>query len=69
MQHLNLLLKYKPEILIIGTGEIQQFISPSLYKDYIKNRIGIECMTNSAACRTYNILLSEHRKTALILII
>ncbi|MFM2343500.1 MAG: hypothetical protein RLZZ210_108 [Pseudomonadota bacterium] len=67
--HLSLILEQKPEILIIGTGKTQHFISPILYKDYIQSRIGIECMTNSAACRTYNILLSEQRKVALILII
>ena len=26
-----------------------------------QQRIGIECMSIGAACRTYNILLSEHR--------
>ncbi len=68
-EHLCLILDKSPEILIIGTGETQKFISPALYKNYIKSRIGIECMTNSAACRTYNILLSEHRKVGLLLII
>jgi uncharacterized protein len=30
--------------------------------------IGVECMDNQAACRTYNILMTEGRKVALALI-
>jgi uncharacterized protein len=56
-----------PEILIISTGEKQQFMHPSTYKKYIDLGIGVEFMNNDAACRTYNILLSEQRKVALFL--
>jgi len=32
-------------------------------------RVGVECMDNQAACRTYNILMAEGRKVALAVIL
>lgn len=57
-----------PDVVILGTGERQRFVHPRLIAALTSRRIGVECMDNQAACRTYNILMSEGRKVALALI-
>ncbi len=59
----------KPDVVILGTGRKQRFVHPKLTSILTSRRIGIECMDNQAACRTYNILMAEGRKVALALII
>jgi uncharacterized protein len=58
----------KPDVVILGTGNKQRFIHPRLITVLTSQRIGVECMDNQAACRTYNILMAEGRKVALALI-
>ena len=58
----------KPDVVILGTGQQQKFIHPRLITALTSQRIGVECMDNQAACRTYNILMAEGRKVALALI-
>jgi len=58
-----------PDVVILGTGERQRFVHPKLTTALTARRIGVECMDNQAACRTYNILMAEGRKVALALII
>jgi uncharacterized protein len=58
-----------PDVVILGTGRRQQFVHPRLTAALTARRIGVECMDNKAACRTYNILMAEGRKVALALII
>lgn len=60
--HLKLLIEMAPEIIILGTGVRQQFPRPQLLKELMEARIGVEIMDTPAACRTYNILVSEGRK-------
>ena len=57
-----------PDVVILGTGKRQHFIHPQLIAGLTARRIGVECMDNQAACRTYNILMTEGRKVALALI-
>lgn len=57
-----------PDVVILGTGSRQRFIHPKLVTSLTERRVGIECMDNQAACRTYNILMAEGRKVALALI-
>jgi uncharacterized protein len=57
-----------PEVVILGTGERQRFVHPRLTAPLTSRRVGVECMDNQAACRTYNILMAEGRKVALALI-
>ncbi len=52
-----------PEIVLIGTGEKQRFLPASSLAPLMAKRIGVECMTLGAACRTFNLLVSEGRKT------
>lgn len=57
-----------PDVIILGTGRRQRFVHPRLIAALTSRRIGVECMDNQAACRTYNILMAEGRKVALALI-
>ncbi len=57
-----------PEVVILGTGDRQRFVHPKLTAPLTSRRVGVECMDNQAACRTYNILMAEGRKVALALI-
>ncbi len=56
------------EILLLGTGETQQFPSLEIRKYFIEQQIALEVMDSRAACRTYNILASEDRKVAAAII-
>jgi uncharacterized protein len=58
-----------PDVVILGTGVKQRFVHPKLISSLTARRVGVECMDNQAACRTYNILMAEGRKVALALII
>lgn len=59
----------KPDILLIGTGEKHALVSPSLYGELVNSGIGVEVMSTSAACRTFNALISEDRNVVAALII
>ncbi|MES9991096.1 MAG: Mth938-like domain-containing protein [Candidatus Thiodiazotropha sp.] len=52
------------EIVILGSGNQQRFPHPGLTEPLIQRRIGLEIMSTAAACRTYNILMSEGRRVA-----
>ncbi len=56
------------EILILGTGMRQRFPQPQLMRALIEARIGLEVMDLGSACRTYNILVAEHRNVAAALV-
>ena len=60
--HFDYFLELKPEVLLLGTGSKQHFAHPNLFRALIQAGIGIEFMDTPAACRTYNILVTEDRK-------
>jgi uncharacterized protein len=68
-EHFTPILQHKPELVILGTGISQHFVHPRLQTELTSRHIGLECMDNQAACRTYNILMAEGRKVALALIL
>lgn len=65
--HLDALLAFSPEVILLGTGETQHFPAPHLIAHCAEQGIGIEAMTNLAACRTYNVLTTEDRAVVLAL--
>jgi uncharacterized protein len=67
--HFEALINLKPEVVLLGTGEKHQFLHPKIVQKLTQNNIPLECMTTAAACRTYNILMSEGRKVAATLLI
>lgn len=58
---IDLILKLKPEVVLIGHEQAGKFPPMQLINELGKLRIGIECMSIGAAARTFNVLLSEHR--------
>ena len=54
-------LAQKPEVVLLGTGEVQQFPDPKIFALFGERGIGLEVMDNGALCRTFNILVAEDR--------
>ena len=67
--HFVQILALKPEVVILGTGEKHQFLHPKTVQNLTDNGVPLECMTTAAACRTYNILMSEGRNVVAALLI
>jgi uncharacterized protein len=61
-EHFEALLRLRPEIVLLGTGRRQRFPHPRLTAALARAGVGIESMDTAAACRTYNILMSEGRR-------
>jgi len=59
----------RPEILLLGTGARQRFPHPRLTHALMQARVGLEVMDTAAACRTYNILMTEERHVAAALLV
>lgn len=55
---------YAPEILLLGTGETQISPPARLMAELGRQGMGLEVMDTAAACRTYNVLMSEDRRVA-----
>lgn len=69
LSDIDLLTTFNPEILLLGTGDSQQFPHPEVLKPLISQGIGFEIMDTPAACRTYNIIVAEGRQVAAALIL
>ncbi len=63
------LLALKPNVVLLGTGCRQRLPPPALYAAFAARGIGLEVMDNRAACRTFNLLLSEYRDVAVALML
>jgi uncharacterized protein len=59
--HIDKVLSFNPELIIIGTGSRLVFPAVEIYAGIIQQGIGVDFMDTGAACRTYNILMSEGR--------
>ena len=66
---LEIVLALEPEIVVFGLGERQRFLPPELMSAMLSRGIGCEAMTTDAACRTYNVLVSEDRPVVAALIV
>jgi uncharacterized protein len=64
----ELLAALDAEIILLGTGNQLRFPRPELLRPLIAAQKGLEVMDIRAACRTYNVLISEGRKAAAALI-
>ncbi|WWT73907.1 Mth938-like domain-containing protein [Lautropia mirabilis] len=53
----------RPEVILLGTGARLQFPPPSFSRPLLQAGIGLETMDSVAACRTYNILMAEGRRS------
>jgi uncharacterized protein len=68
LAHLAALVMLRPELVILGTGRRQHFPHAELLAPLVEAGIGWEVMDTGAACRTYNILMSEGRNVAAALL-
>ncbi|HEY6644012.1 Mth938-like domain-containing protein [Povalibacter sp.] len=59
---LDAVLALDPEIVVLGSGTRQKFPQPALLAKILSRGIGCEVMDTGAACRTYNVLVSEDRR-------
>jgi len=59
---------YCPEIILIGNSNNQKHNMHEKFNIFYEKNISVETMNLNAACRTFNILISEERKIVLILI-
>lgn len=68
-EHLTAVIKSNAvDILLVGCGErLSPFPAP-LRQQLKQHGISVDCMDTGAACRTYNVLLSEGRNIAAALI-
>jgi uncharacterized protein len=70
LEHLEAVFAAEPpvEILLFGCGERMTFVLPSLKAEIRARGPVLEAMDTGAACRTYNVLLTEERRVAAVLI-
>jgi len=67
--HFDRLLALAPEVVIFGSGQRLRFPPPTWLRGLIERRIGVETMDTAAACRTYNVLVSERRAVVAALLV
>lgn len=58
------LLAAQPQLILLGTGRQQRMPDPEIMGRAFEQGIGLEWMSTGAACRTYNLLVSEGRRVA-----
>jgi uncharacterized protein len=59
-------LKEDVDFILLGTGDVIAH-PPSTFRASLEDQgIGVEIMNTPSACRTYNVLLSEGRRVALV---
>ena len=63
-----LITKDSVDLLIIGTGASPKFLSPKQQIELSSIGLGVECMNNTSACSSFNLLLGDLRKVGLLLI-
>ena len=68
-EHFALLAATRPELVIFGSGTRLRFPPPAFLRALMDQRIGIETMDTLAACRTYNVLVSERRTVVAALLL
>ncbi|WP_018176875.1 MULTISPECIES: Mth938-like domain-containing protein [unclassified Thioalkalivibrio] len=69
VDHLQAILDAPPEVLLIGTGTVQQFPDRAVWRHLRSQGLGVEIMDTAAACRTYNLIMAEGRDVVAALII
>jgi len=58
---LQIIFELEPEVVLVGTGQHQEFLPPGVQMHFYRNDTGFEVMTTDAACRTFNVLVAEGR--------
>lgn len=66
---LDPLLAHDPELVLIGTGERVQMLGTEFLAHTLRQGVALEVMDTAAACRTFNILISEGRRVVAGLVV
>jgi uncharacterized protein len=69
MEHAARILKFEPELVLVGTGHRQVFPAAAFGAQFLKSGIGFEVMDTGAACRTFNVLVNEQRRVVALLML
>lgn len=59
----------RPKVAILGSGARHEFPGTPVMAAFEQTGIGLEVMSTGAACRTYNVLLSEGRDVVAMLVL
>jgi len=65
---LQIIFEMQPELVLIGCGDTQVFLPPAIQALFFRRNIGFEVMITDAACRTFNVLVSEGRQVVAALL-
>ena len=68
-EHFSFIIEQTPDILLLGTGEAQQFPPTQHYAELLSLGTGVEIMHSAAAARTYNLLADEERDVIAAIIV
>jgi uncharacterized protein len=66
--HAASILAHEPELVLLGTGSRQIFPAAEFGAQFLRSGIGFEVMDTGAACRTFNVLVSEQRRVVALLL-
>lgn len=66
--HMQVLVELKPEVVLLGSGGRFAWPETAALAGLMRANIGYEVMDTAAACRTYNILMSDGRRVAAALL-
>ena len=69
IEDIEKLLNIDADIYLIGVGEQFKILDPKILAPLYNNKKGVDVMTTSAACRTYNILMSEDRRVVVAVVV
>ena len=61
-------LALEPTIIVLGTGAEGLLPDVELMAEVAARSVGLEIMSTPAACRTFNVLLGEHRRVVAALL-
>jgi uncharacterized protein len=62
-------LTLQPEVVLLGTGARATFPTQAVLGEFLKRGIGLETMDNSAAARTFNVLVGEGRRAVAVFLL
>lgn len=58
-----------PELVVFGSGAVFRFPHASVLATFARAKLGFEVMDTAAACRTFQVLVSEGRRVAAALLV
>ena len=69
LERIKALTEHAPQLILLGTGRHYHRVPGELLAWAHQAGIGLECQTTPAACRTFNILVSEGRRVCAVLFV